>query len=137
MNPQHTKNVNNKILEGFKSIWITEGFEPQTVDYCENFAKEIKNGGLTTSQIRNFFGEVKRIQMKGIQNEKNAFYMLKPKLAYTAKRANKLGLDLFKDLMSKAHQAVISNDENLEKKFKNYVDLLEAILAYHKAHGGN
>lgn len=38
--------------------------------------------------------------------------------------------------MDKAHEAVLSDESKLEQTFKNYIDFLEAILAYHKAHGG-
>ena len=56
----------------------------ETVDFAEHFGKYLAEGGeyqeaLTTSQLRRFFGEVKRQQMNGY--DETEFQMLKPKLA--------------------------------------------------------
>jgi len=115
----------------------SSGSYKNAIEFAEQFGEEIVRQGLTTSQIRNFFGEVRRIQMKGIENEKTAFLLLKPKLAYAAKRAAKQGADMFKDVILKAHEVVMEakdNDDEFEARFKNFVDFLEAILAYHKVH---
>lgn len=138
----YRKNLSNKkqeiqkdFVSEFNSDWIKKGFDNKTLDFCDEFGKYLADG-MTTSQIRNYFGEVKRIQMSGIQKEKNAFYMLKPKLAYLSKRADKDQTLKFKKIMDKAHEAVLSDENNFEQAFKNYVDFLEAILAFHKSHGG-
>lgn len=123
----------------FNSEWIKNGFKSETISFCEEFGKYLVKG-MTTSQIRNFFGEVKRIQMSGIEKELNAFYMLRPKLAYLAKRAEKRETHEFKNIMDIAHKAVTEVYENhkdinvLKQAFSNYVEFLEAILAYRKAH---
>lgn len=119
----------------FNTEWIKKGFDNKTLEFCDEFGEYLVSG-MTSSQIRNYFGEVKRIQMRGIQKEKSAFYMLKPKLAYLAKRAEKPQTFEFKKIMDKAHEAVLSDESKLEETFKNYIDFLEAILAYHKSHGG-
>ncbi|MFN3952500.1 MAG: type III-A CRISPR-associated protein Csm2 [Thermaurantimonas sp.] len=129
----------------FNSGWIKNGFDNKTISFCEEFGQYLAKG-MTTSQIRNFFGEVKRIQMSGIEKELNAFYMLRPKLAYLAKRADKRETIEFKKIMDIAHKAVTEVYENhkdikdlknvLKQAFNNYVQFLEAILAYHKAYGG-
>lgn len=136
---RNIRNERNYVSE-FNPDWIKQGFTPKTLDFCNDFGKFLVGGGekdgMTTSQIRNFFGEVKRIQMKGILKEKSAFYLLKPKLAYLAKRAEKNKTENFKEIMSIAHDAVLSDETKIEHTFKNYVDFLEAILAYHKSYGG-
>lgn len=81
---------------------------------------------LTTSQLRKFFGEVKRQQMIGYK-ESN-FVLLKPKLAYAVGRADKNSkIQDFYYIMSNAID-LVSN----EKQFKNFIKVFEAIVAYHK-----
>lgn len=105
------------------------------VKYAERIgthvARELKKDErLTTSQIRNIFGEVKRMEMKGFDPHK--FAMLKAKVAYAAARAETEGAEIFRDVIVAAVDAVGSDAD----KFPRFVDLLEAILAYHKAAGG-
>ena len=114
-----------------KKEWIKEAIDSNGIKFAEDFGREIADTGLSTSQIRNYFGEVRRIQMKGYEKEKTAFLLLKPKLAYAAKRNKNNGANNFKRVMDQAHQYV----EN-EADFQNFVNLLEAILAYHKAYNG-
>ena len=56
--------------------------------------------------------------------------MLKPKLAYAAARNR--NVEELKDALTQA----INQVDNHEKRFKNFVDFFEAILAYHRAYGG-
>jgi len=132
-------------LQKFKDEWIKNSLDEKAISFAEEFGKDLtskdkkEKDRLTTNQIRNFFGEVRRIQLKGVLSEKTAFLLLRPKLAYAAKRAGNISANDFKEVMEKAHKIVMeveNNDEEFEKRFKNYVDLLEAILAYHKAYGG-
>lgn len=101
---------------------------------------DLQNGrpgrmALTTSQIRNFFGEVKRIQAKKYDNDKSAFLLIRPKLAYAEARAIQKGgksrITDFRQVIERAHGAV-SN----QTQFQNFVDFLEATLAFHKFYGG-
>ena len=65
------------------------------------------------------------------------FMMLKPFLAYAAGRQNNEGLKEFKTKMTCGIEAVIDGDAATEgQRFKNFCKLFEAVLAYHKAHGG-
>jgi CRISPR/Cas system CSM-associated protein Csm2 small subunit len=66
-----------------------------TVQFAEKFGKylavdDFDAEPLTTSQLRKFFGEVKRQQMMKEFNE-TEFTMLKPKLAYAVGRAKQTG----------------------------------------------
>lgn len=121
----------------FQENWITEKINKAGIDFADEFGRYIASDGrgMTTSQIRNFFGEVKRIQLKGYTNlkEQTSFLLLKPKLAYAAKRANKRETTKFREIMEMAHNSV---EEGNLLHFQNYVDFLEAILAYHKTYGG-
>lgn len=103
------------------------------VDTAEELGPRLKNGGLTTSQIRNIYGMVKQMELKGFDaNTAREFILLKPKLAYAAERANKEGARILRKVLSDAIDEVGTN----EKHFANFVDFFEAILAYHVAAGG-
>jgi CRISPR-associated protein Csm2 len=135
---RNSKSQESKWKRELQQKWITDGLDENAIKFAEDFGKDLAYG-LTTNQIRNFFGEVRRIQQKGVLSEKTSFLLLRPKLAYAAKRAGSTSANDFKEVMEKAHKIVMeveNNDEEFEKRFKNYVDLLEAILAYHKAYGG-
>jgi CRISPR-associated protein Csm2 len=127
----------------FKTKWITGKLEPEAIDYAEQFGKYLcdlqgdRPGrmALTTSQIRNFFGEIKRIQGQGYDKERTAFLLIRPKLAYAEARilskSGKTRMSDFRKVVESAHNVV-----STAAHFKNFVDFLEAILAYHKASGG-
>ena len=94
-----------------------------------------RRDGISTSQIRNIFGEVRQIEMERKSNPEASWVrlqLLRPKLAYTAKKANKDRAIIFSEVLSTAILNIESKDEN----FKRFVNLFEAILAYHRAHGG-
>ena len=107
---------------------ITEGGEV-LVKEAEQHGRQLARD-LTTSQIRNIYGAVKKMQMKG-QLDTHKLLMLKPKLAYAAKRHGR-GVETLKDVLTQAID-LVGNDS---KKFNRFVDFFEAILAYHKAYGG-
>jgi CRISPR-associated protein Csm2 len=136
-------------IDDFKANWITQGIDDKTVEFAEIFGfylcnafyderdKQWKSGknAMTTSQIRNIYGEIKRIQAKGYDKEKSSFLLLRPKLAYAEARVTakekESRIKAFRSVMERAHQYVI-NTEN----FDNFVNLFEATLAYHKFYGG-
>jgi CRISPR type III-A-associated protein Csm2 len=116
--------------------WITKGIEPETVTWTEDFAQYLAEGRekLTTSQLRKFFGELKRIQAIGYGDKtKVDFVMLKAKLAYAAGRAIKNKrhgkISDFKDELSKGIDVV-----NSKESFKNFTNIVESIVAYHKVY---
>ena len=108
---------------------ITEGGEI-LVKEAEQRGQQLARN-LTTSQIRNIYSAVKKMQMKG-ELDTHKLLMLKPKLAYAAKRHGG-GVDTLKDVLTQAID-LVGNDS---KKFDRFVDFFEAILAYHKFYGGN
>lgn len=108
-----------------------------TVDFAARFGqhlgtddrleREILREKLTTSQLRKFFGEIKRQQMQGY-NETD-FVLLKPKLAYAVGRAK--GTDpKIKDFYLVLSNAI--DKVSTEEHFKNFIKIFEAIVAYHK-----
>lgn len=115
----------------FKTIWLTEGITKDTVEFTKNFGENLKEGRLSTSQIRNIYGELKRIELKGFEKEKTSFLLLKPKMAYANSRQRSNGLRDFKEVFDKAYENI-----NDEKSFLNFMQIMEATLAYHKSFGG-
>ena len=105
---------------------IENGGEP-LVTAAEVLGRKLARN-LNTSQIRKVYSAVKKIQMSREFN-RNELIMLKPKLAYASAR-NK-SVEKLKVALTEAIDHVDDND-----KFKNFVDFFEAILAYHRAHGG-
>lgn len=124
----------------FKKEWITDKIDQDTVKWASEFGtqlaknkadttgKELRDTKLTTSQLRKFFGEVKRQQAIGYNS--TDFILLKPKLAYAVGRTKKTDSRMhdFYKTMSEAIDTV----EN-KTHFKNFIKLFEAIVAYHKA----
>ncbi len=103
------------------------------VKLAEEVGRQVKREGLTTSQIRNIYGMVKKMEMRQDMSDwHHELVMLKPKMAYAAARASGEGAKTLARVLSEAINAVGSDRE----MFKRFVDLFEAILAYHKAAGG-
>jgi len=117
--------------------WVKNGITDDAVEEADKIGKELANNKLTTSQIRNIFGEMRRIQMNGYKKEKASFLLLKPKLAYAVKRNENKGTIKFFEVFSAGYDAIDKkNDDTGQKQFENFMKFLEAILAYHKYHGG-
>jgi CRISPR-associated protein Csm2 len=111
---------------------IMAGDAHTLVEVAERLGQDFANG-LSTSQIRNVFGEVKRLQMKRFDEQTaRELILLKPKLAYQAGRHDRTKVPQLADVLSKAIDRVGSD----QARFEHFVDFFEAILAYHKAHGG-
>lgn len=136
--------------------WISDRITQETVEFAKKFGtylattdswEEVQKKGdkqkvfgaiLTTSQLRRFFGEVKRQQTIGY--EESSFVMLTPKLAYAVGRAKKekkgnvryLKIEdffmVFEDAIKK-----VGNSKDKQKAFKNFISIFEAVVAYHKA----
>lgn len=130
--------------------WVQGGITKDTIEWAEIFAKDLAKSKsvssdrgrdkiikpMSTTQLRKFFGEIKRIQAMGFDNPdaKDDVLMLKPKLAYAVGRdkgETKLG-DFYKQ-MSIALDAI---DIQNTKHFNNFIKIFEAVVAYHKAAGG-
>lgn len=109
---------------------ITVKVTDATVKFAQRFGLYLGTDAnkLTTSQLRKFFGEVKRQQMTGYSE--TDFVLLKPKLAYAVGRSKQ------KDSKIKDFYFVIANaidQVKNEEHFKNFIKIFEAIVAYHKA----
>jgi CRISPR-associated protein Csm2 len=91
---------------------------------------------LTTSQIRAIFGEVRQIEGQWKVKPDVAMrrlYLVKPKLAYRARKENKNGVKALANVLDKALDLVYE-ERDVEKRqirFRRFVEMFEAILAYH------
>jgi len=123
----------------FKAEWVSIGADEEMVNFAEKAGKYMAptnkqdKQALTKSQIRNVFGEIKRINLKGFDTieGKSSFMLLKPKVAYAEGRNRSMGLSLFKKIFDSSWKYVSD-----QKTYQNFCNLIEAILAYHKAFGG-
>lgn len=123
--------------------WVKQGPQPAFLNAAESLGKKLNEGKdkekLTTSQIRQVFTRLKSIEAKGYDGQRTDFMMLKPYLAYAAGRQRDVkGLRIFKEKITLGIDAVLSggSPEEEQKRFANFCKLFEAILAYHRAHGG-
>ncbi len=116
-----------------KPEWINVGANEEMVSFAEDCGRKLVDGNLTNSKIRSIYGEIKRIQgVKNFEKSKPSFYLLKPKVAYAQGREpQNNGLRLFKEIFDGASKLV-----NNDKTYENFCNLMEAILAYHRAFGG-
>ena len=132
-NNQVQNPINQFNTADYKAEWITSGADARLPEFAEKMGEYMVKNGLTSSKIRSIYGEIKRIQMGGFEKEKASFYLLKPKVAYALGRdTNNNGLKLFKIIFDRA-----SKDVTDQRTYNNFCNLMEAVLAYHKANGGD
>ncbi|MEW5827989.1 MAG: type III-A CRISPR-associated protein Csm2 [Chloroflexota bacterium] len=111
----------------------------ELVTFAERTASQLVKDNLTRSQIRGIFTEVRKIEAMWDAHPREAMRrlnMLKPKLDYQTSRTQAVrGL---KDVLAQAIDEVNrANDETeRNRRFRIFMDLFEAILAYHRAMGG-
>lgn len=125
----------NNWTEYIKDSWIKNQIDPDMVSWSQRFGAYLsephenkKNTEMTTSQLRKFFGELKKQQARGWDEPE--FLLLKPKLAYAVGRAkNKFAkIHDFYHVMAGA-MGHVKNEE----QFKRFIKIFEAVVAYHKA----
>ncbi|HXF69721.1 MAG TPA: type III-A CRISPR-associated protein Csm2 [Thermoflexus sp.] len=103
---------------------------------------------LSTSQIRALFGEVRQIQAEWSIDRQRAFrrlVLLRPKMAYRARKERGKAVEELVGILDPALEYVIKappkeqssgKGDNQDDNFQRFVEFFEAILAYHKAYGG-
>lgn len=155
-------------VKSFKNEWIKMGLTQEVIIYTDSLGFYLckykswlnKNKhkteyginsktALTNSQIRNVYGEVKRIQQKLIgqpdqekawEDTKSAFLLLQPKLAYAAGRVESKNrnsaINSLQKILTSALLGVRADDKEASLRFQNFVDFFESVLAYHKTYGG-
>lgn len=95
----------------------------------KKFREEIK-----MNQLRNFFGEVKKLQQTNKSDLKNGIAKLEMNLAYDTGRGV-ISENFYKEIIK------CTNNIHDEEDLKRFVEFLTALIAYHKFHstakGGN
>ena len=105
------------------------------VEFCDQFGNELKEGDVTTSQMRKVFNQIKRMHLEVRSPGSQAAFnpdmvkLLKPKIAYLASREKRL--KPFKRVMD----ALIDKVRDVQD-FDRLADFMEAVIAYHKYYGG-
>jgi CRISPR-associated protein Csm2 len=99
------------------------------VQVAEGFGRHIARD-VSSSHIRNIYGSVKQMEMTEFNY--HDLVLLKPKIAYAARRDGSNAARELKDILTTAIDAVGDNKDY----FQRFADFFEAILAYHKAYGG-
>lgn len=146
----------------FNAKWISEGIDKDCVDYLENMGfylcdkQKIDDRfpgfkAVTTSQLRNVFEEVKRIQIaaegaKTFEEVQTDILLLRPKIAYNAARVLSKTRDSRIDAFRKFAETALlevtkplndgSGKDLRSDKYKRFCQLMESIIAYHKVYGG-
>jgi CRISPR-associated protein Csm2 len=123
------------MTEEIKSFIQKDETAKRMVEYAEKLAMEICRD-VSSSQIRNAYGTVKKLEMQSVFDNKayRELLLLKPKLAYARGRSSKK--EIFKKLEDTLSAAIDAVDVKEPETFKRFCNFFEAILAYHKAHGG-
>lgn len=113
---------------------VRSGIDNDFIHWAENFGGSIARS-VTTSQIRNIYGTVKKLEMTA-EVDMPAVLLLKPRIAYATARNKGLG-DLAQ-VITKAIDAVNEGKDANDKqeRFQRFCKGFEAILAYHRAAGG-
>jgi CRISPR-associated protein Csm2 len=123
-----------------ETIMRGDGTGDELVTFAKQTAQTLVGNNLTRSQIRNIFTEVRKIEASWDAHPTEAMRrlnMLKPKLAYQTERTKPV-----KVLQEVLTQAIIQvnnaeNETERNRRFRIFMDLFEAILAYHRAEGGH
>jgi CRISPR-associated protein Csm2 len=134
---------------------ITDAGAAQTLDRVSDGLGQALAQPLATSQIRSLYGEVIRIKANWLENRdsseqgrkrkeraRRAFILLKPKMAYRAKKESgkSRGVEDLVSVLLPAMEYVSEtpkqSGETIDDNFRRFVEFFEAILAYHRAYGG-
>lgn len=133
-NQQPTEDIASKIVRKIDSLTNLREYKTrELVEDAEELGKKLAKD-VKTTQIRKFLDAVNRLKAQP-EREKNfteikpELQLLRPKLAYAAARQQSIK-DL-KLVMEAAIKKVIDSDD-----FPRFVQLIESIIAYHKAAGG-
>jgi CRISPR type III-A-associated protein Csm2 len=89
--------------------------------------------GVTTSQIRQIYSEIKRAENEYQHEEKKkakqTLVLLKPKIAYLAAKSDENGMEMVNDDFSGWIDKAVNNDE---RNIEFFFQFSEAIVAYHE-----
>ena len=138
--------MNTKTIDPKLQTIITDPNGAETlVKTADELGKDLQRQRLSTSQIRAIFGEVRQIEAEWSMGNKQRskalrkLILLKPKMAYRARRERSRAVEALVNVLDPAVDLVVQGKDPKEQddRFQRFVEFFEAILAYHKAYGGN
>ncbi len=124
-----------------KKEWIQNEIDDCAVEWAKSFGKYLTTtddlNPLTTSQIRKFFGELKRIQAAPSKYKEDV-PLLKAKLAYAVGRDKKSRgkFSKIRSFYTEIEKGIDFIRENEANDLSRFVKIVESIVAYHKFYGG-
>ncbi len=132
-------------IEKIQQRWIQDKVDDAAVNWAKSFGEFLQlkdqSDPLTTSQIRKFFGELKRIQADP-EKYQDDVPLLKAKLAYAVGRGTTFNFGRavcktkIKEFYEELEKGINFIRPGVKKDLVNFVKLIEAIVAYHKYFGG-
>lgn len=140
-NRQQQSDIAEEIVNKIKGLKTLEGKDGSLKDYpirtlvehAQMFGPELKRQRLETNQVRKFLDAINQLKAKLVGNDfsviETEVVLLKPKLAYAAARQ-----DAVKSLSRV--MAIAIDKVHSKEDFERLVQLMESIIAYHKAEGG-
>jgi CRISPR-associated protein Csm2 len=122
-----------------KQVMTEDASGAGMVEFAHTTAVQLVKENLTRSQLRNIFTEVRKIEALWASKPDEALRrlnILKPKLYYAAARSTPV--TRLRDVLTPAIDQVnaAQDDVEQEKRFRRFIQLFEAILAYHRSEGG-
>lgn len=129
-------------LEDIDAIILKDDAE-KLVQVSRILGEDLARSRLATHQLRNLFGEVRRIAMdlelelarQGEQKRisptlRRRILLLKPRMAYQAARiqTRETAMERLKQVLERAIDHIGDNPD----RFQRFVDFFEAIVAYHR-----
>ncbi len=111
----------------------------ELVNFARQTADQLVKNNLTRSQIRTIFTEMRKIEALWDSKPKEALRrlnILKYKIDYQTSRTP--AMQVLRDVLTAAIDEVgkATTDEKRNISFRRFVELFEAILAYHRVRGG-
>ena len=135
-------------MSQIQTIMTNDPTGQQLIEFASQTAQQLVRDQLTRGQVRNIFTEVRKIEAlweaESVKKPEEQNYtkalrrlvMLKPKMDYQTARIPQV--QRLKDVLSQAIDEVLKGQSPAEQteRFKRFMNLFEAILAYHRALGG-
>lgn len=130
----------NPILNAIPTIISSQDLEESgrvLVGSARELAEKLKD--LKMAQVRDIFDELRQIESLWMRDAKAALHrlhLLKPRLIY--RTARKREWEPLARVLERAIEEVVSagTDSAKHERFRRLMEFTEAIVAYHKAYGG-
>lgn len=123
--------------------WIKTGPDYNKINKTKLTGLFLEYHDISTRKIRSIFGKIKKIESKLSLKSIPEILMLIPLTSYNIARASnkqRIALErLYYEVIKPSVEFLnnnCENKENFKKYFKNFVNLYESILSFHKYYGG-